>query len=156
MTKEEIKSYISQVASNKFNVQELSNIFTNILDYIDDSITTTNEINVEAKTSTYDVLTSDSGKLFTNEGATSKVLFNLPSAASGLNYKFYVLDTDGIDIKAASGDTINYIDMLDSGGSDRQTLAGGTITAIQNGSTLELVAINNTNWVAINVSWKDA
>jgi hypothetical protein len=83
----------------------------------------------------------DKNKVFTNEGATGAVIFNLPTAVAGLTFTFVVQDAVGIVITAAAGDTIR-IDTL-------VTAAGGSVTSTAIGSSVTLVAINATEWVAI-------
>lgn len=85
--------------------------------------------------------TNDKNKVFTNQGATGAVTFNLPSAAAGLSFTFIVQDADGIVINAAAGDTVR-IDTL-------VTAPGGSVTSTVIGSSVTLVAINTTEWVAI-------
>lgn len=84
---------------------------------------------------------NDKNKVFTNEGATGAVTFNLPTAVAGLTFTFVVQDAVGIVISAAAGDTIR-IDTL-------VTAAGGSVTSTAIGSSVTLVAINATEWVAI-------
>jgi hypothetical protein len=88
----------------------------------------------------YTVLSTESNTVFTNEGATAKIVFNLPTAVAGLTFTLFVQDTDGIDITAASGDTIRFNTTV--------TAAAGTITSTTIGSSITLVAINATEWVA--------
>jgi hypothetical protein len=87
--------------------------------------------------------TSDSRTAYTNEGATAEVNFNLPSAAAGLEYTFIVQDADGIQVTAASGDTIRVAGSVSA--------SGGTAEATTIGNVLKLIAINATEWVAISV-----
>lgn len=89
------------------------------------------------------VATTDSAKVFTNEGATAKIVFNLPTAVANLMYTFVVEDSDGIDIVANSGDTIRFAGTV--------TAAAGTITSTTIGSTITLVAINATEWIATSL-----
>lgn len=84
---------------------------------------------------------NDKNTVFTNEGATGAITFNLPTAVAGLTFTFFVQDTDGIIISAAAGDTIR-IDTL-------VTAAGGSVTSTAIGSSVTLVAINTTEWVAV-------
>ena len=86
--------------------------------------------------------TTDVAKAFTNEGAGALIVFNLPAAAAGLEYTFIVQDADGIEITAGAGDTIRIGASVSS--------AGGTATSTDIGSTLTLVAINATEWMAIS------
>lgn len=81
--------------------------------------------------------------LLTNEGATAKNYYNLPSAASGLDIAFYVQDADGIRIVAAAGDTIRVAASVSS--------VAGYCEATTVGNYVRLVAINATEWVATSV-----
>jgi hypothetical protein len=85
--------------------------------------------------------TDDKNKVFTNQGATGAVTFNLPSATAGLSFTFIVQDADGIVINAAAGDTIRIGTLV--------TAPGGSVTSTVIGSSVTLVAINTTEWVAI-------
>jgi hypothetical protein len=99
---------------------------------------------VTAQASTPLGLTSaDSGKVYTNEGASAQIVFNLPTAVAGLNFTFIVQDTSdyGIQVVAASGDTIRVATSV--------TPAAGNIAATDDGCTVQLVAINDTEWVAV-------
>jgi hypothetical protein len=94
------------------------------------------------------VLTNvETNKVFTNEGVTAQNYHTLPTATAGLVYTFFVQDSDGIRVVAASGDTIR-IEGSVSG-------AAGRIDSTTVGSSVTLVAINSTEWVAIMVtgSW---
>lgn len=85
----------------------------------------------------------DCSSVYTNEGASAKIVFNLPTAVAGYKYTWVVQDADGIDITAASGDTIRFGSTV--------TAAAGTITSTTIGSTITLVAINATEWVATSL-----
>ena len=87
------------------------------------------------------VVKLDSGTVFTNEGASAKIVYNLPTAAAGLTYTFVVQDADGIQVVAASGDTIRIAASVSA--------AAGNIDSTTIGSTVVLVAINATEWIAI-------
>ncbi len=96
---------------------------------------------VTAQASTPLTLTSsDSGKVYTNEGATAQIVFNLPTAAADLNFTFITQDADGIQVVAASGDTIRI--------AASATPAAGNISNTTIGNTVQLVAINATEWIA--------
>ena len=105
------------------------------------------QMEVEANTATSgtpNVLTdSESRKVLTNEGATAENHHDLPTATAGIQYTFYIQDSDGMQINAASGDTIRI------GGS--VSAAAGNIATTTVGEAITLVAINTTEWVAINV-----
>jgi hypothetical protein len=106
---------------------------------------------VQAKTqaaSPYSVsATTDNRNAFTNEGTTALVTFNLPTAAANLVYEFVVQDTDGIRVVANTGDTIRLAGSVSA--------AAGRIDSTTIGSTVRLLAINATEWVAtaINGTW---
>jgi len=87
------------------------------------------------------VTANDSGKVYTNEGASAEVEFTLPTAAAGLNYTFVVQDADGIQVTAASGDTIRIAASV--------TPAAGDISTTTIGNTVKLIAINDTEWIAV-------
>lgn len=98
---------------------------------------------VVAKTqaaSPYTVLTTEVGRVFTNEGATASVTFSLPTAAAGLTYTFIVQDADGIVVDANTGDTIRI--------SSEVSASSGNATSTDIGSMVTLVAINATEWFA--------
>jgi hypothetical protein len=105
---------------------------------------------VVAKTqavSPYSVTAAESGRLFTNEGATASVTFSLPTAVAGLTYTFVVQDADGIIVDAATGDTIQVAASVSA--------TSGNATSTTIGSSLTLTAINATEWVATSMlgSW---
>jgi hypothetical protein len=98
---------------------------------------------VTAQASTPLTLTSsDSGKLYTNEGATAQIVFNLPTAAAGLEFTFVVQDSDGLQVVAASGDTIRIAGSV--------TVSAGSISTTTIGNTVHLKAINATEWIALS------
>ena len=99
--------------------------------------------NVIAATTTRAVLSTESGTTFTNEGATAEIPFNLPTAVAGLWYTFIVQDADGIQVNAASGDTIRIAASVSA--------AAGLCESATIGNTVTLCAINATEWVATSV-----
>ena len=84
----------------------------------------------------------EAGYSFTNEGATARVDFTLPTAVAGLTYTFYCADTDGIRVIAATGDNIRIAANVSA--------SAGRIDSTTIGSAVILLAINDTNWVAIS------
>jgi hypothetical protein len=84
---------------------------------------------------------TDSGKVYTNEGATEQIVFNLPTAAAGLAFTFIIQDSDGIQVVANTGDTIRV--------AGSATPAAGNIQATTVGNTVKLIAINDTEWIAV-------
>lgn len=88
----------------------------------------------------YAVTIADSNTYFTNEGASGKVYFSLPTAAADLIYTFMVQDADGLRVVANTGDTIRIAGAVSgSAGYAESTTIGSTVT---------IVAINATEWVA--------
>lgn len=98
---------------------------------------------VAAKTADYPVVAGDAQTIFTNEGTTAKRNNTLPGAAAGLTYTFIVQDTDGVTVTAAAGDTIRIASSVSA--------AAGNIDTTTLGSTVTLVAINATEWIATSV-----
>lgn len=86
----------------------------------------------------------------TNEGATAKVSHTLPTAAAGGIFSFLVQDSDGIRINAAAGDTIRV--------RTKVTSVAGFIESVTLGSIVKLVAINATEWFAMEIggNWTDS
>lgn len=92
----------------------------------------------------YQILDSQSGSFFTNEGATEQVYLDLPAAKQDLVFDFIISDSYGVRITSGSGDTIRlYSDV---------TPAAGYIESTDIGSTLRIKAINDTEWVVVSSS----
>jgi hypothetical protein len=92
-----------------------------------------------------DTLNDDeSFKLHTNEAAGAEVELTLPTAAANKGpHAFLVQDADGIKVRAGAGDTIRIGASASS--------AAGYVKSTAIGSWLWLVAINDTEWMAVNV-----
>ncbi len=89
------------------------------------------------------VLTAaESRKVLTNEGSTAKNYHTLPAAEAELTYTFAVQDSDGMRITAGAGDTIRVGSSV--------TAAAGYIESTTVGAAITLLAINDTEWVAIS------
>lgn len=103
------------------------------------------KIEIEASTAgsgAPNVLTSsETMKLLTNEGATAETYNTLPTAVAGLVFEFVCQDVDGIRITASAGDTIRIDGSVSA--------AAGFVRSSTIGSTLRLVAINATEWIAM-------
>lgn len=84
---------------------------------------------------------NESRTLLTNEGATAENYTTLPSAAAGLEFEFYAIDSDGQRVTAAAGDEIEV------GGS--VSAVAGFIRLAGNASAL-LRAVNATRWKVIS------
>lgn len=82
-----------------------------------------------------------SGTLYSNEGATAISPFVLPTAVAGLRFGFIVQDADGIRVTASAGDTIQIVGSVSG--------VAGKIESTTIGSTIYLMAINATQWVAL-------
>ncbi len=96
---------------------------------------------VSANASTpVNITAPESNKVYTNEWASAKIVFNLPTAVAWYTYTFIVQDADGIDVTAAAGDTIRR--------NTNVTAPAWTVTSTAIGSVLVLVAINDTEWIA--------
>jgi hypothetical protein len=83
----------------------------------------------------------DTDKVFTNEGATGSVTFVLPTANNGATFTFYVQDANGVVIQAPPSQTIRIGTLV--------TAPGGSVSSVTVGSSVTLVVINNSEWVAI-------
>lgn len=105
-------------------------------------------LSVAAKTegvgAPYSVLTTESLKAFTNEGAGAKVYLTLPTASANLIYTGVVQDADGLRITANTGDTIRISSSVSG--------AAGYCESTTIGSTVMLLAINATEWVSISTN----
>ncbi len=84
--------------------------------------------------------TSDVGQMFTNATAGAEVVLTLPTAAAGLTYTFYNMTTNGMQITAASGDTIEIDGAV--------SVTAGNIDTQTVGAHLTLTAIDGTQWLA--------
>lgn len=83
-----------------------------------------------------------SGHVYTNEGSVTSITpMTLPAAAAGLHATWIVQDVQGFKIIAQAGDTIRI--------SGAVSASGGYVAATAIGSTVHLVAINATEWVAV-------
>lgn len=110
----------------------------------DSNITTINYAVVSStKASSYNVLTTDSGTVFDNQGVTGNANFLLPAAAKGLIYTFIVSDSDGLTLVADTGHTIRVAASV--------TVSGGTVAATTIGNAITIVAISSTEWYATSV-----
>lgn len=91
----------------------------------------------------------ESGTVYTNEGVTAKNFHTLPSAVAGYKFTFVVQDADGMRIVANTNDTIRVIDKV--------TAAAGYVESTTIGSTVTLVSINATEWIATSIhgTWTD-
>ena len=90
------------------------------------------------------VLTSaENNTYLTNEGATAENYHTLPTAVAGARVTLICQDTDGIRATANTGDTIRLDGAVSA--------AAGYVSSTSIGSTVTLVAINATEWVAVSI-----
>lgn len=82
------------------------------------------------------------GTRFNNLGTTVKAACTLPPAAAEAHYYFDVVDTDGLRINAATGDTIRLGDLT--------CASAGYFESVRIGSSLHLVAVDPDTWVAVD------
>lgn len=99
---------------------------------------------VMAKTTNYTLTTlADLGKAVSNFGTSAQVTNTLPSAAAGYVYRFLVEATNGIMVKAATGNRIQI--------AASQSADGGNIVSTNIGNVVTLcVGASGTNWFAIS------
>lgn len=99
------------------------------------------EANVAVAASPNLLLATESRKLLTNEGATAENYHTLPSAAAGLDFEFYAIDSDGLRVGSFAGDEIEI---------------GGVVSAVagfirlQTNASARLVAVNATRWKVVH------
>ncbi len=90
------------------------------------------------------IITFDESRtFFTNEGVTALNHHDLPTAAAGIEFTFYIQDANGMQINAATGDTIRIGSSVSA--------SAGNISSTTVGECITLVAINATEWVAKSV-----
>jgi hypothetical protein len=95
---------------------------------------------VVANTGTETPAVNESGSIITNEGDADGSNIILPTAQAGLMITAYVQAAQTLTVTANTADTIRI-------GAD-VTAAAGSITCATVGSSVTLVAINSTEWVA--------
>ena len=81
------------------------------------------------------------GVTFSNEGASAIDPFILPAARAGLNYSFVVVNANGIRVTAVGDDTIRV--------GANVSAAAGKVEATAIGSVIKLIAVNATQWMAV-------
>ena len=102
----------------------------------------TNELRIDTTSLTV-ALTSPNGTTYTNEGATAEANFVLPTAVASYIFTFICQDADGIKVTAASGDTIRL--------GANVSAAAGNVASTTIGSSVTLVSINATEWMATSI-----
>lgn len=97
-------------------------------------------IEFTAKTANYTVTTDDSGKGFTNAGASGAITFALPAAAVGDHYYFYVAAAQELRIDPNGTETISLPSTGVPGG------GGKYLTADAIGESVHLVCAKAGTW----------
>ena len=106
---------------------------------------------VIAKAEAYTVTVTDNNTTFTNLGATAKVVFTLPAIAKGLRYRFYSEDNDGLQILAATADTLVVHNDVAADSVEVAT------TGRNIGAGFEIIANSDaTKWLVIPYTWNIA
>lgn len=99
---------------------------------------------VAAETANRTLTSADSGKLFTNEGATGQIDFTLPTCAAGLEFEFAVLAAQILKVI-----TDSTADDIRQGSS----ITAGVSRYIQDnaiGTTIKIVGVNDALWLAMS------
>lgn len=107
----------------------------------------TSVLTVNDKDATHNLDTTDSGQVFTNDGATTGIQFNLPSAGPvGAHYTFIVKDSYNLRIDTTAGEYIQMGAILSS--------SGGYVDSSAVGSSIHLLYTDST-WITTSVvgSW---
>ena len=107
------------------------------------------ESTVVAKTGDYTVLDSEAvgNRIFTNDGVSGKVVFDLPDAVAGRKITFICAEDQQMQIDAQSGDKI----FLQNG------VELDSVINSNKGRTLIMHCINSTEWICVNAdSWTNA
>lgn len=99
---------------------------------------------VVAKTANYAIQTSDSGTIFTNEGAAGFIALQLPAPSAGLEYEFVIVAPKTLRVTVNNGATQMFI-------YDQEGYTSNSVAMQFNGvgATLRIVAVNNTTWAVM-------
>ena len=104
---------------------------------------------LKAKTAAYTVLASESGVLFTNEGATASVTFTLPAVTNlpiGATFSFYGMSAYGM-VVASNGSSDNIVAKNDVA-ADTITC---TTTSLMIGAAVRVIW-SGTKWLSYSES----
>jgi len=97
---------------------------------------------VQSVTSNKSETTADRNSVVTNTGASSKPIITLEAASIGVVRQFIVTDSDGIRIKANSGDTIRVINNI--------TASAGYVESTAVGAFITLICYSSNSWICSN------
>jgi hypothetical protein len=99
---------------------------------------------VQVTSDPYIVQVAQSGYFFTNEGTAILANCRLPAGSTAsLQYRFIVQNSNGFRITSQVGDSIRLGDTV--------TVDAGYIESTAVGSVVDLIAINNSEWMALSV-----
>lgn len=98
-------------------------------------------VSINPKTTDYSILASDSLKIFTNEGAVAKPVFQLPLVSAGAGPYTYICQ-DALKLRVQA----NTADVIRLAGNVSTTSGYAESSAV--GDTLTIVGINNSQWFA--------
>lgn len=100
---------------------------------------TPDEANVSNKTADYQILSGDSGTIFTNEGAAGEINLTLPTCAAGLYYTFVCKNAFKLDVLLGASDKIINV------GTGTEYTTGAY--AQLNGKSMTLIGVDDVYWV---------
>ena len=97
------------------------------------------------------ITAAESGTILTNAGSNGADAWTLPSAITGMHYTFVVMADQEMRITVASGDALNKSGTV-------AVAAGDYYHANLIGEMLEIVAVDNTNWIVVaeTGTWTDS
>lgn len=101
---------------------------------------------VTAKTTSYGLASTDSGKVLTTTSATGTVIFTLPTWASGLTYTLCSDAAQIMTVTAPGSDVIRYGDSVTAGGGSLSTTTSGR------GHSITLVATASGAWTVVAIT----
>lgn len=104
---------------------------------------------VVVKASSYSAKATDSGKIFSNYGATGQVIIDLPAAEEGLTYTFVVSTNSSMKIRPASAAS-RIMGLTDAN--------NNSITSSTVGNTITVIATQTSEWFVekyYGTGWSD-
>jgi len=107
-------------------------------------------VTVSAKTAEYTITAAQTGQMFTNEGATADIIFNLPDAAAGLNYIIANSDSTpySVTVNPVTADTI--LGSTNAAGDAVINMTQGGIIHVYGGNASQWYAYYYGTWADIN------
>lgn len=105
---------------------------------------------VVAKTADYAALATDSGKTFTNTGATGDVDITLPAAVVGLAFNFVLGAAQTFEILPSTGDKIGTPSTATVPATGVMGTASQGVSAAADGATLSLFCAKTGEWAVMS------